>query len=167
MRPSIHEGPRSGYTVLVDGYNVIKRHPAWARLPLEAARRLLQDAVGGSPWPYPIRRIVFVFDGPETVERVASTRIVIRFASPSADADIQAAIREAAHPERLIIISDDRDILHTAKSHGAVHHPTQWLLTRAAPTKPTESSAGKGTLPAATARQITEELAARWLRPGR
>jgi hypothetical protein len=40
--------PSSGHTVLVDGYNVIKRHAAWHALPLEEGRaRLAARRVGG------------------------------------------------------------------------------------------------------------------------
>ena len=156
-------------TVLIDGYNVIKRHEPWRRLTLQDGRTRLLALVSGIRWPVPVRSTIVVFDGrgadAAAVHRTGA--VEVRFASPSADACLQHAIRTSTHPDRLIVITDDGDILRTAKNHGARCHSSLWLLAlglkqreRAEPVgRPDDRSA----LPAAEARRITEELAKRWL----
>ena len=159
-----------GHTVLVDGYNVIKRHAAWQSLPLEAGRAQLAALAGRVRWPFPASRVILVFDS-RSAELAAGSRraglVQIQFASPSADAHIQEAIRAARDPSRLLIITDDGDILRTAKSHGAASRSGAWLLSRGEPRSGAagrEAASGRSTLSAAEARRITEELAKRWLK---
>jgi len=60
----------------------------------------------------------------------------------------------------------------TAKSHGVQRHTTQWLCERSGIATTShrtrhlhdEDTSARATLPAQTARRITEEMAARWLR---
>ena len=171
------------YTVFIDGYNVIMRHATWSHLPLADARTRLVELAGRGRWPVPVGRIVIVFDaasaapapheaGPTSPVRPAigshragRGRVEVRFVSPSADADIQREIRTSRYPERLVVISDDRDILHTAKRHGARRESARSLLERPRPTRQHDavSTPEKLILPAAAARAITDELAKRWL----
>jgi predicted RNA-binding protein with PIN domain len=157
-------GPRN-YTILIDGYNVIKRHPGWARLGLQEARRRLLEHVGRGRWPMTPCRVRVIFDGPgleETLHELTPT-VSARFASPSADAYILKAIRESREPDRLLVISDDGEILRTAKSHGVRRQPVAWLLKpEALPQRPRHAESEQPALPAAEARRITEELAKRW-----
>lgn len=158
---------QGGQTVLIDGYNVIKRHEPWRRLLLQEARTRLVALVSRSGWPGPVVRVVLVFDGPEAGPGAAhgTGPVQVRFASPSADADIQHAIRTSAHPDRLLVITDDGEILRTARSHGARCHSGRWLLARALAQPPrSEPAVGRTDLPAGAARRITEELAKRWLK---
>ena len=159
--------PAQRYTVLVDGYNVIKRHAPWQRLPLQDGRQRLIALLKDARWPVAISRIVVVFDArdPDAREIHPGDNLSIRFAAPSADACIQDLIR--AHPaSRFLVISDDQEILGTAKSHGAKRYSAGWLFQRASPLlHPSQAQApDKPALPAKAARQITEELAKRWLR---
>ena len=157
--------------MLVDGYNVIKRHAAWHALPLEDGRSRLAALAGRVRWPFPASRVILVFDSRSADAAAGSRRagpVHLQFASPSADAYIQDAIRSARDPSRLLIITDDGDILRTAKSHGAAARSGAWLLGRAEPRPGTgkggEAASGRSTLSASEARRITEELARRWLR---
>lgn len=157
-------GPR--YAILVDGYNVIMRHPRWRQLPLQEGRRRLLAHVAGIHWPVPSASVTVVFDTRgENAGHDPQPDLRVRFASPSADAYLQDAIRRSHSPRQLIVISDDGEILRTARSHGAQRYPAAWLFA-----KPASVTAGKpegpakGALPAAEARSITEELAKRWLR---
>ncbi len=163
------------YTVLVDGYNVIHQHPAWRRLPLEAARRQLILRLSGTRWPMPVGRVLVVFDSPDGQPGTGTGAVRVQFAAPSADAELQAQIRSSRTPKRLLVISDDLEILRTAKSHGAARHSCRWLLSRPPAHEPGPGTPGgregagrtddRGSLPAASARRITEELAKRWLKP--
>lgn len=149
---------------MIDGYNVIKRHPAWKRLtPFEGRRRLIQH-VQTLHWPLHVTRAVAVFDAPSGSSQPITASLRICFA-PSADAWIQDTIRACRTPERLLIVSDDREILDTAKSHGARCCPSTWLIERrstSAP-EPRRDTPSTKNLPASEARRITEELEQRWL----
>ena len=163
-------GASSGHTVLIDGYNLIKRHAPWRALPLEAGRHRLADLAGRARWPFPVSRIVLVFDSARPDEAAGPRRVGpvhVEFARPSADAYIQDAIRSARDPSRLLIVTDDGDILRTARSHGAPSHSGAWLFGRAGTRsggEHGEGASGRSMLPASEARRITEELARRWLR---
>lgn len=160
--------PASGYTILIDGYNVIKRHAAWAALPLRAGRDQLLQALTRTRWPIPVRQVTVVFDGrqPDLAERQWLGGIEARFAR-SADAWIQEAIRAHAAREPLAVVTDDGAILNTAKSHRALCYSAAWLAARAGAgklsarrTATPEQAAGPS---AAARRRITEELERRWL----
>ena len=90
--------PAGSWTVLVDGYNVIKRHGPWRRLTPQDGRTRLLALVSGIGWPVPVLRAVIVFDG-----RVADATAVhstgameVRFASTSAGEPAEG--RRAALP---------------------------------------------------------------------
>ncbi len=165
----------TSYTILIDGYNVILRHTPWATLPLREARQRLIAQLHHTRWPLAPERIVVVFDTRESdhATRPTGERVQICFASPSADAYIQEAIRTSASPERLIIISDDGEILRTAKSHGSLRHPVSWLMQQGLPAmqQNRKSSSRSEELPdkpgqfSAQAKRITDELSKRWLGP--
>ena len=162
--------PSRGYTILIDGYNVIKRHAPWHALPLEAGRARLAALAGRIRWPFPAARVILVFDSRDPEPGAAghgAGAVRIQFASPSADAYIQDAIRSARDPARVLVVTDDGDILRTAKSHGAASRSGAWLLERAEPRaggRSGEATTRRPGLPAAEARRITDELAKRWLK---
>ena len=162
-------GTAPRYSILIDGYNVIKRHPDWRHLPLQAARRRLLGHLAGVRWPVPTPSIVVVFDTQgDDAGHAPQSNLRVQFASPSADAYLQDAIRRSPSPRHLVVISDDGEILRTAKSHGAQRYPTSWIFVHSAPAAGSRAShPPKGSLPAAEARRITEELAKRWLRPSK
>ena len=164
---SIPQRHAEDYTALVDGYNAIKRRPEWRRLTPTDGREHLLRRLETIRWPVPVRRTVVIFDGPsDEAARGIGSNLDIRFAR-SADACIQEAIRSSASPSRLLIVSNDREILATAKSHGAHSYSIDWLFDhsgQAAPRQQARHAAPeKSSLPAADARRITEELAKRWL----
>ena len=159
-------GASGNQTVFIDGYNVIMRHVPWRRLPLREGRRHLEELAARLRWPVPAARVVVVFDGREAGPGLVAPRagvVQVCFASPSADAYIQQAIRTSPHPERLLVISDDREILRTAKHHGVRCQAGRWLLERGLPSRSAAPSGDRPALPAAAARRITDELSRRWL----
>ncbi len=166
-----------GYTVLIDGYNVIKRHPDLARRSLEDARKHLVTRLNHTRWPTTPTRVIVVFDAPQSSDAlrphlIGQGKVQSCFAAPSADAYIQQTIRASTSAAQLCVITDDGAIVSTAKSHGVQRHTTQWLLERSGlaitPRRSQhpsdEKTSADATLSAQTARRITEELAARWLR---
>ncbi len=108
-----------GRTVLVDGYNVIRRDPALARLErtsLQLARDTLLACLNAS---IPFRRdeITVVFDGANSREAgVTSSRafrrghIRVIFSPPGESADAVIARLGAAAPTGTLVITDDREI---------------------------------------------------------
>lgn len=156
----------AGYQVLVDGYNVIKRHPAWRRMPLLQARQQLTNTLRLTRWPVPISRIDLLFDSArqptDMPYQVDGIRVI--FATPTADAVIQDAIRQNSNPGHLVVISDDREILDTAKAHGALRYSTRWLLERSHPHPPNSPLPGteRTSLTSKETRQINAELRRHW-----
>ena len=155
--------------ILVDGYNVILRHAPWARLGLADARDHLLALLARTRWPLPDPTVVAVFDAPESSDSQALDvgRIRVRFAAPSADAFIQETIRASDAPERLAVVSDDGEILRTAKSHRVRRYPTAWLFRAAPSGRPgphAEPPTDDRPLPPGAAERITRELADRWLK---
>lgn len=157
--------PPSGYTAILDGYNIIKRHPQWAARPLVHGRQQLVEFVAQLRWPVRVGRILVVFDtqDPQPGGDYAVGSVAVRFASPSADAAIQELLRTNPQPRYLLIVSDDREILQTARAHGARCCSSAWLWQARATTGRAAAPESKAGLPAAQARAITEELARRWL----
>ena len=162
-----------GYTVLIDGYNVIKRHVDWEGLALQEGRERLIGLLHQTRWPLPVSRVLVVFDAKDVSGPTVGPRscgdaqiIQVRFAAPSADAYIQQVIRTNQRPARLLVVSDDGEILRTAKCHGTLRYSSQWFFQRTlAPsrTRHPQAEAVQTEIPAAMARQITEELSRRWL----
>ena len=160
---------RLGHHVLIDGYNVIKQHPLWMRLPLAQARNQLIAALQHTRWPMPVRDILVFFDGPARFDQASSRSgfVEVIFASPTADEAIQQTIRDSPQPHQLVAVSDDRAIRDTAKSHGIACHSTTWLLERSRP-KQMSSLAPNSERPPlrpTEIRRINEELAKRWSLP--
>jgi hypothetical protein len=154
-----------GYTVLVDGYNALHRHPSWGRLPLAEGRARLLALLERAAWPVPHPAVIVVFDSRDPDPLPARHgRLTVRFASPSADAQIQDFIRSAPDPRRVLVVSGDGEILRTAKSHGAAIFPMDRLfIPPGAPRRGRAAGADKPSLSAREARAITDELARRWL----
>ena len=157
--------PASRYTVFVDGYNVIKRHPSWRELPLAEARRRLISLLSTFAWPVPTANIYVVFDTRDpsgtTTQAIRQLRVV--YAHPSADAYIQEAIRRHPSPARAMVVSDDSEILRTAKSHGVTRQSVQWLTPPPRSSRHARPGMEKSHLPASEIRRIQEELSRRWL----
>ena len=153
------------FQAVIDGYNVVKQHPRWAGLPLRQGREQLAAGLQQVRWPFPIGRITVVFDGPETSGPGLPGRVSVVFAAPEADDAIRDLIVHHREPQRLVVISDDRALWHTAKTHGAHWHGVRWLLDRmgSGPTLKRGSTAGdKPGLAGRDIQRINEELRRRW-----
>jgi len=155
----------SGSILLVDGYNVIKQHPLWRTWPLLRARTQFVAHVAEARWPVPVARIHVIFDGTGLAHDAARvhSRLWIQFAQ-SADDVIRHLIRTTMRTDRLLVISDDRVILRTAKSCGASTHSASWLLARLQPpsARPAETGAESHLPSRAEIERINAELAIRW-----
>src|SRR6185295_12880265 len=142
------------HTILVDGYNLAHRRTQGRRLPPEQAREQVLALLRQTRWPFPGARLVVVFDGalPETGLPSSGGGLQVRFAA-SADAEIQAAIRDSGSPDRLAVVTDDGEIIRTAKSHRVRVFSCAWVVDHSTAPRATKGSAShdpsnKSSLPA-------------------
>jgi predicted RNA-binding protein with PIN domain len=151
-------------SVLIDGYNVIKRSPKWADLELERARKQLIFFLSNIKWPIPVKEIKLFFDcAKETgyASRGRFGQIQVCFAKPSADLWIQELIRQSPNPREFLLISDDKELIHTARVHGALCYSVSWLILRGKP-KTKESETKSTFLSAQDYSRINRELSELW-----
>ena len=157
------------FTILVDGYNVAKRHPPWRALSPARARQQLAAAIQHAKWPMPFVRVELVFDGdptvPPTGRRAGAVSEV--FGVPSADSTIVGRVRRGASADRMIVVTDDREIMRAVRVAGARVESTAWLLTRisartASTHRPAAKAEESSTLTPRQRQRIDDELARRW-----
>ncbi len=122
-----HERP---YTILIDGYNVTKQHPRWRALSPSRARQQLTAAIQHAKWPVPVARVELVFDGDSTVTPAGRRAGPVGevFGVPSADAMIASRVRNCLSPDRVIVVTNDREIVRSARAAGARVESAAWLL---------------------------------------
>ncbi|MFQ5600349.1 MAG: NYN domain-containing protein [Candidatus Krumholzibacteriia bacterium] len=116
--------------VLIDAYNVMFAHPRigpLVRRDLQEAREEFLALVSRNR-SLDSTRVVIVYDAHRDPGVIAETGrqgsayargIHVVFARETADVWIQRRIREHSDPARLTIVTSDREILSTARAHGA------------------------------------------------
>jgi len=118
-------------TILLDGYNVILRSPAFRpdeRRDLAMARdklvNLLSWALGGTGTV----EFIVVFDGADvapaqrkTVKSGGSTKVTVHFSKPPAKADdlIRTLVEEIAPRTDLTVVTSDLEVARHARGEGA------------------------------------------------
>ncbi len=126
-------------TVLVDGYNVIRRDPALARLEhtsLELARDTLLSCVNSSR-QFRDAEVTVVFDGANSAAAGVTGsrafrrgRVRVIFSPPGRSADDVIRTLAAQAPPGALVITDDREIRDAVQRAG---QDTANLAPRAAP----------------------------------
>jgi predicted RNA-binding protein with PIN domain len=120
--------------LIIDGYNLIKSTPDFSKkfINLTAQREHLIKILASNP-KLRQRQVLLVFDGSgEKTETMKSAQgamnIIYTKQHRTADDLIQQIIRRVKHPEKIKVVSSDREIQHTAKSHGAkvIESATFW-----------------------------------------
>jgi len=116
-----------GRTVLVDGYNVIRRDPALARLErvsLELARDTLLACINSSP-QFRHDEVTVVFDGtnsPDAGVSAARTfrrgRVRVLFSPPGETADAVLQRLATGAPQGTLVVTDDREIRDSVSRSG-------------------------------------------------
>jgi predicted RNA-binding protein with PIN domain len=111
--------------LIIDGYNLLKSLPDFFKKydNLHAQREHLIRILKSNP-KLRNRQVLLVFDGGgenTQLMKSAHEKINIIFSNQHRTADdiIQKKIRQAKHPENIQVVSSDREIQHTAQSHGA------------------------------------------------
>ena len=103
--------------IVIDGYNVIRSDPAFARLEqqsLEDARRALLNLVNSSP-RLRADNVTVVFDGAgnrsfANAYRFGRVKAVFSPAGKSADDVIKEQARSSRDPNALVVVTNDNDI---------------------------------------------------------
>ena len=154
------------WQALIDGYNVTHAPSGHFDQHLEVARNQLLRLAEGWRYQVALSEIYVVFDGPGHVDTRGKSMGRLReiYAAGSADAFIRRHIQQAEAPERLVIVSNDREIQHTAKVHGARRvSVAEFLRQSGTPQRynRTAAEAARG-LDARTAEAITRELFLTW-----
>jgi predicted RNA-binding protein with PIN domain len=131
-----------GRTVLVDGYNVIRRDPVLARLEhtsLELARDTLLACINSSP-QFRHDEVTVVFDGAGSREAGVTGsrtfrrgRVRVMFSPPGETADAVLQRLAAGTPAGTLVVTDDREIRDSVRRAGAA---STNLAPRAAPRRP-------------------------------
>jgi predicted RNA-binding protein with PIN domain len=112
--------------IIIDGYNVIRQWPELAQLDradLQAGRDALLDALRSYRQAKGHRTTV-VFDGleqgglPETGGRGAGLGVQYSRRGERAD-DVIARLVQDARGEAVVVVSSDREVLASARRHGA------------------------------------------------
>ncbi len=116
-----------GRTVLVDGYNVIRRDPALARLErisLERARDTLLACINGS-LQFRHDEVTVVFDGANSQEAgvwgarsFRRGRVRVVFSPPGESADAVLQRMAAGAPRGTLVVTDDREIRDSVARAG-------------------------------------------------
>jgi predicted RNA-binding protein with PIN domain len=121
---------RSGASVLVDGYNVTKL--AWPDLDLAGQRIVLLDALENL-----VKRfgsdVTVVFDGADVTGATADRRRVVRVVySPEgviADDVIRDEVRRLPASRPVVVVTNDRAIVHDVRALGANTMSSDQLLS--------------------------------------
>ncbi len=157
---------------LVDGYNVIKGHPAWAGMTLRKAREALVAFIEGHrPQGSARNRVLVVFDGSAAVAGVGSPLAVevVFTRGESADDKIKDLVRCDPHPARAVVVTDDKALGRAVRPLGAAIMPTQVFLDKPALRGKRVVASGRGDeikpeLTIVERESITEELRRIWLK---
>jgi predicted RNA-binding protein with PIN domain len=117
-----------GRTILVDGYNVIRRDPGLARferVSLEQARDVLVACLNASP-AFRGDEIICVFDGANSAEAgvrgprgFLRGRVRIVFSAPSESADTVLKRFAANLPSEVVVVTADNEVRAAVQAAGA------------------------------------------------
>jgi predicted RNA-binding protein with PIN domain len=117
-----------GRTILVDGYNVIRRDPGLARFErasLEQARDVLVACLNASP-AFRGDEIICVFDGANSAEAgvygprgFQRGRVRIVFSAPGESADTVLKRFAANLPSEVVVVTADNEVRAAVQAAGA------------------------------------------------
>jgi len=116
-------------TFIVDGYNVIRRVPAWRALfakNVDAARRaLLQYCREWRAGRRDVEQVIVVFDGDSSVgfvkqARIPGVRTLFTKTGEEADQRIILLVSRSEAPSEISVVSDDGEVIKAARSHRAM-----------------------------------------------
>lgn len=152
---------------VIDGYNLIKQTSLLASKNLEEGRsgliRLIKkNNLTGSPR----NEVTIVFDGREDVFSPRTEKVFkIIFACESADDKIKKMISSSSNPARIILVTNDKELIFFARNYRAGTCAVSKFLEKIPQRKNTSiESETKFRLRFEDASKITEELKKIWLK---
>ena len=160
-------------TLILDGYNVIGSVPElnrqWDRNALAARGALISLCQSYRARRKDVARLYVVFDGLAAHAHVlesAQHGIVVRFTrGEEADAFIVNMVEAAMHRDQCVVVSEDKDLIHTVRALGArvlsvrAFYDNVQPSQRRQPARFASRDVDEKTMPSpGAARRITEEL---------
>jgi hypothetical protein len=167
-KPGARTNPLIGTErLLVDGTNLL--HALRRGAPAAPPTTLIGRLRGVIEMP---TRIELVFDGPPDPglghTRIASGLTVHYSGRISADALLANLVREAEHPDTILVVTDDIDLRHEIGRRGGRTASARWLVGRLERSRLAAPSVGqpKPALPPPPSADSDDDAASTW-RPGR
>lgn len=152
---------------VIDGYNLIKQTSLLSSKTLEEGRDgLIQLIKKNNLTGSPRNEVTIVFDGREDVFSPRTEKVFkIIFACESADDKIKKMIASASNPARIILITNDKELIFFARSYRAETCSVSKFLGKMPWRKNAAPEAEeKSLLRFEDAGKITEELGKIWLK---
>ena len=160
----------AGKRLLVDGYNVIRRVPAWdavfKRDMAQARETLLAFCQAWVARRGDVQDAVVVFDGNSGVVGMGSAsrpgvKAVYTKTGEEADDRIAEMARGSTTPKQLVVVSDDAAVARTARAQGAETMSVQTFHSAPRAGRRRQAASGEGDkapLSAAAAKEIDEMM---------
>ena len=151
---------------LLDGYNVLKKIPAFRDLPLEDGRKgLLRWIDDSRPQGSVNNQVTVVFDGhPDhfSVPPLGEIRVIFSDGC-SADDTIKLMVEEDLSRKNCVVVSDDKDIFLYARSLGAKVMSVKAFTSKSRGFQTSQDSGGKY-ISLSRQEKINKELKVIWLK---
>lgn len=152
---------------IIDGYNLIKQTPLLSFKPLEEGREgLIQLIRKNNLTGSPRNEVTIVFDGRKDITSPRTEKVFkVIFACESADDKIKKMIASSANPARIILVTNDKELIFFARSYraGTCAVSKFWGKTSRCKDAVVENET-KSHLRFQDAGKITEELRKIWLK---
>ncbi|MFH1857215.1 MAG: NYN domain-containing protein [Candidatus Omnitrophota bacterium] len=154
---------------LIDGYNLMNQIPSISSEKLEDARQSLVRFIKKNNLTGSFRNeVTIVFDGKEEVFSLSVEKEfkIIFSKGEIADDKIKRMIASSENPARIILVTNDKDLVFFAKNHGAYVHSVKVFLSKVSKSENKSIAGGltdKSRLPFRKAHEITQELKKIWL----
>ena len=155
---------------IIDGYNVIKQVSFLTGKKLRSGREgLVRFIEHYHPQGSNRNQVTLVFDGKADVSspRFKSPVIVIFSKGESADTKIKRMVEKSKNPKRIVVVTDDKEIMFYCRSIGAALSSVREFINNSTLRKKINSeyaSEEKLDLDSAVAKRITEDLKKIWVR---
>lgn len=152
---------------IIDGYNLIKQTSLLSSKTLEEGREgLIQLIRKNNLTGSPRNEVTIVFDGRKDVVSPRTEKIFkIIFACESADDKIKKMISSSENPNRIILVTNDKELIFFARSYRAGTCGISEFLNKISRREnKTNESKEDFRLNFAAAAEITEELGKIWLK---
>jgi predicted RNA-binding protein with PIN domain len=149
---------------IIDGYNVLKKIPQISKLELKQGRQSLLDIIK----KYNLcgkNEVTIAFDGrADVISYAHKSPYVVKFSeNESADKLIERLVKKSENPQKVIVVTDDKELRFNVKRLGAEVISVKEFGKKIPEKKSKERPIKKQPLKQDEAKKITEELKRIWL----